>query len=108
LYSYCENCTLDRKIAAAPTDQMSRLQVEIQNLQAQLQTRPPVTKEFKLVAMVPKWYSTDMAVPLHEFFEILESTVRIVHWTHDDLVRIAAMRLTDVTRIDCFPFVDLL
>jgi hypothetical protein len=63
---------LERKMAVAPTDQMSRLQAEIQNLQAQLQTRPLVTKDLSLVAMVPKWSGTVKAVPLHDFFEILE------------------------------------
>jgi hypothetical protein len=86
-------------MAVAPTDQMSRLQAEIQNLQAQLQTRPPVTKDLSLVAMVPKWSRTDKAVPLHEFFEILESTARVGNWAQDDLIRTAAMRLTDVARI---------
>jgi hypothetical protein len=78
---------------------MSTLQEEIQNLQAQLQTRPPVTKDLPLIAMVPKWSGTDKAVPLYEFFEILERTACVGNWTQDDLIRIAAMRLTDVARI---------
>jgi hypothetical protein len=49
--------------------------------------------------MVPKWSRTEKAVPLHEFFEILESTARVVNWSHDDLIRIAAMKLTDVARV---------
>jgi hypothetical protein len=35
----------ERKMAVAAADQMARLQAEIQNLQVQLQTRPPVTKD---------------------------------------------------------------
>jgi hypothetical protein len=85
-------------MAVAEADQMSRLQAEIQNLQAQLQMRPPVTKDLSLVTMVPKWSGTDKAVPLHEFFEILESTARVGNWSQDDLIRIAAMRLTEVAR----------
>jgi hypothetical protein len=49
--------------------------------------------------MMPKWSGTDKAVPLHEFFEILESTARVGNWAQEDLIRIAAMRLTDVARI---------
>jgi hypothetical protein len=86
-------------MAVASADQMSRLQAEIQNLQAQLQTRPPVTKDLSLVAMVPKWSGMNKAVPLHEFFKILESTTRVGNWVQDDLIRIAAMCLTDVARI---------
>jgi hypothetical protein len=41
----------------------------------------------------------DKAVPLHDFFEILESTARVGNWAQDDLIQIAAMRLTDVARI---------
>jgi hypothetical protein len=78
---------------------MSRLQAEIQNLQAQLQTRPPVNKDLSLVAMVLKWSGMDKAVPLHKFFEILESTTHVGNWAQDDVIRIAAMRLTDVSRI---------
>jgi hypothetical protein len=49
--------------------------------------------------MVPKGSGTDKAVPLYEFFEILESTARVENWAQDDLIRIAAMHLTDVARI---------
>jgi hypothetical protein len=80
-------------MAVASADQMSRLQAEIQNLQAQLQRRPQVTKDLSLVGMVPKWSGTDKAVPVHEFFEILESTARVGNWAREDLIRIAAMRL---------------
>jgi hypothetical protein len=87
------------KMAEASADQMSRLQAQLQNLQAQLQTRPPVTKDLSLVGIVPKWSGTDKAVPLHEFFEILESAARVGNWIQDDLIRIAAVRLTDVAGI---------
>jgi hypothetical protein len=87
------------KMAEVSSDQMSRLQAQLQNLQAQLQTRPPVTKDLSFLGMVPKWSRTDKAVPLHEFFEILESTARVGNWTQEDQIRIAAMRLTDVARI---------
>jgi hypothetical protein len=49
--------------------------------------------------MVPKWSGTDKAVPLYEFFEILEGTARVGNWTQEDLIRITAIRLTDVARI---------
>ena len=49
--------------------------------------------------MVPKWSGTDKAAPLHEFFEILESTARVGNWSQDDLIRTAAMKLTDVATV---------
>ena len=70
----------------------------MQNLQAQLQSRNPVTKDLSLVALMPKWAGTDKATPLHEFFETIESTRRIANWTQEDMIRIATLKLTDVAR----------
>ena len=75
--------------------QMARLQLEVQNFQAQLQTRTPVTKHLSLVASVPKWAGNDKAITLHEYFETIESTGKIANWTQD-MVRIATFKLTDV------------
>ena len=81
-------------MAEPVAQQMARLQSEVQNLQAQLQTRPPATKDLSLVALVPKWFGTDKAVPLHEFFEMLESTARIGNWTQEDMLTTAVLKLT--------------
>jgi hypothetical protein len=86
-------------MAEAVAQQMARLQLEVQNLQAQLQTRTPVTKDLSLVALVPKWSGTDKAIPLHEFFETIESTGKIGNWTQEDMVRIATPKLTGVARV---------
>jgi hypothetical protein len=85
-------------MAEAVAQQMARLQLEVQNLQAQLQTRSLVTKDLSLVALVPKWAGTDKAISLHEFFETIESTGRIANWTQEDVIRIATLKLTDVAR----------
>jgi hypothetical protein len=47
--------------------QMARLQLEVQNLQVQLQSRSPATKDLSLVALVPKWAGTNKAISLKEF-----------------------------------------
>jgi hypothetical protein len=85
-------------MAEQMAQQMARLQVEVQNLQAQLQTRPPATKDLSLVALVPKWAGTDKAISLKEFFDTIESTARIGNWSNEDMVRIATLKLTDVAR----------
>jgi len=85
-------------MAEAVAQQMARLQLEVQNLQVQLQTRTPVTKHLSLVALLPKWAGADKAIPLHEFFETIESTGRIANWTQEDMIRIATLKLTDVAR----------
>jgi hypothetical protein len=51
--------------------EMARLHLELQNFQAQLQSRPPATKDLSLVALVPKWGGNDKAVPLKEIFDII-------------------------------------
>jgi len=58
-------------MAEAVAQQIARLQLEVPNLEAQLQTRTPVTKDLSLVALVPKWSGTDKTIPLHEFFETI-------------------------------------
>ena len=50
------------------------------------------------MALLPKWSGTDKAVPLHEFFEAIESTEKIGNWTQEDMVRIATLKLTDEAR----------
>jgi hypothetical protein len=51
--------------------------------------------------MVPKWSGTNKAVPLHELFEILESTARVGICAQDDLITIAAMSLTHRCPAEC-------
>jgi hypothetical protein len=48
---------------------------------------------------VPKCSGKDKAVPLHEFFEFPESTARFGNWSQDDLIIIAAIKLTDVAKV---------
>ena len=85
-------------MAEPVAQQVARLQLEVQNLQAQLQARPPATKDLSLVVLVPKWAGTDKAVPSHGFFETLESTARIGNWTQEDVLRIAIFKLTYAPR----------
>ena len=77
---------------------MVRLQLEVQNLQAQLQMRPSVTKDLSPVSLVPKWAGNEKAVPLHEFFEAIDSAARIGNWTDADRIQIAVLKLTDSAR----------
>jgi hypothetical protein len=56
-------------MAEAVAQQMAKLQLEVQSLQAQLQMRPTVTKYLSLVSLIPKWPGKEKAVPLHDFFK---------------------------------------
>jgi len=51
-----------------------------------------------LEALVKKWAGTDRVVPLHEFFEILESAACTGNWSQKDRIGTAVVKLTDVAR----------
>jgi hypothetical protein len=61
-------------MAEGVAQQIARLQLEVQNLQAQIQMRSAATKDLSLVPLVPKWAGTDKTIPLHEFFDTIENT----------------------------------
>jgi hypothetical protein len=73
-------------------NQMARLHMEVQTLQAILQT---TTKDLSLVSLVPNWEGTAQSSPLHEFLEIVKSTARLGNWSGEDMVRVATSKLTD-------------
>jgi hypothetical protein len=85
-------------MAEAVAQQMARLQAEMQNLQAQVQSIPSATKDMTLVASVPRWAGNHKAIPLNEFFEIIESTEEIGNWVSEGKIRIAALKLTVANR----------
>ena len=85
-------------MAETVAQQMAKLQTEVQTLQAQLQARPTATKDLSLIALTPKWAGNDKAIPLHEFFETIESTARVANWSPEEMVRIAVLKLTDNAR----------
>jgi hypothetical protein len=51
-----------------------------------------------LVSIVPKWAGRDKAIPLHHFFEAIDSAARIGNWTDPDRLQIAVIKLTDSAR----------
>jgi ABC-type molybdate transport system ATPase subunit len=63
-------------MAEQVAQQMARLQLEVQRLQAQLQARPTVTKDLSLVSLITKWAGNDNVV------------------------------LRDLTGTECFTFID--
>jgi hypothetical protein len=78
--------------------QMARLQAEVQTLQAQLAARPTSTKDMSLVSVIPKWSGTEKAIPLGEFFEVIEGTAKIGNWSQIDKIQVAVLKLTDAAR----------
>jgi hypothetical protein len=52
-----------------------------------------------LVALVPRWAGNHKAIPLNEFFEIIESSAKIGNWASEDKIRVAALKLTDAPEL---------
>jgi hypothetical protein len=64
-------------MAESATLQLARLQMEIQNLQAQVQARQAVTKDLSLVLLIPKWSRTDNALPVGKFCTTIKGSARV-------------------------------
>jgi len=80
------------------TQQIARLQAEVQNLRAQQQMRPSVTKDMSLVSLVPQWTGTDKGAPLNQFFKATEIAALIGYWSEADMVQLAILRLSNSAR----------
>jgi hypothetical protein len=88
-------------MAEQVAQQMARLKLEVQSLQAQLQARPTVTKDLSLVSLIPKWAGNDKAVPpppLHEFFEAIEGSALVGNWSEQDMIQVATLKLATSAR----------
>jgi len=83
----------------AVAQQMPRLQLEVQILQAQLQMRPSVTDDLSLLSLIPKWADTDKAVPLHEFFGVIEGTAHVGKQADAEMIQLVVLKLIDAARV---------
>jgi hypothetical protein len=86
-------------MAEALAQQLSKLQLEVQNLQAQLQAKSLVTKDVSVVSLVPKWTGTDKGIPLNEFLEAVERAAWIGNWSDKDKVQVVILRLHENARV---------
>jgi len=57
-----------------------------------------VRKDLSLISLVPKWSGSESAVSLEEFFENIESALKICRWHSSDCMQIVALKLTDSAR----------
>jgi hypothetical protein len=60
--------------------------------------RRAVAKDLSLVSLVPKWSGGETALPITEFFEIIEGSAAIGNWSEADQKEVCALRLTDAVR----------
>jgi hypothetical protein len=85
-------------MAEALAREVARLQLEVQSLQAQLQTRAAATKDLSLVPLVPKWSGKSKSISVQDFLDTIESAASVGKWTDEDMILIATLKLTDTAR----------
>ena len=84
-----------------------RLQAELAESKAEIQRlregmsmgKPTVHKDLSLISLVPKWSGLESAVPLEEFFTIIEGSAQKGRWEQADKLRIAVLKLTDSAKM---------
>jgi len=55
-------------------------------------------KDLSLVSLVPKWSGSVTALPIQEFFEIIEGSAKIGNWSEADQIQVCALKLTESAR----------
>jgi hypothetical protein len=79
--------------------QLTKLELEVQSLQAQIQGRVSGTKDLSVVSLVPKWSGAEKGTPLNEFLEAVERAAWSGNWSDQDKVQVAILRLHDNARV---------
>jgi hypothetical protein len=80
--------------------ELEESKTEIRRLRERLSAgAPTVHKDLSLVSIVPKWSGSETSVSLEEFFASIEGAAQIGRWQKSDLIRIAALKLTDAARL---------
>jgi hypothetical protein len=82
----------------ALAQQLSKLQLEVQNLRAQIQTSQAV-RDMSVISLVPSWLGTEKGISLNEFLEAVERTAWLGNWSERDKVQIAILRLRENARV---------
>jgi hypothetical protein len=82
----------------ALAQQLSKLQLEVQNLRAQMQTSPAV-RDMSVISLVPSWSGMGKGISLNEFLEVVERTAWLGNWSDKDKVQVAVLRLQENARV---------
>jgi len=80
--------------------ELAEAKTEVQRLRERMSIGThAVHKDLSLITLVPKWSGSNSAVPLEEFFSIIDSAARIGRWQDRDCFEIAALKLVDSARV---------
>jgi len=72
--------------------------VPTQNAPNDVPLRHAASKDLSLVSLVLKWSGGETALPINEFFDIIEGSAAIGNWTEGDQKQVCALKLTDAAR----------
>ena len=81
-----------------PTQRVPQASTTTQNATAEVPFVCAKPKDLSLVSLVPKWSGSDTALPIQEFFEIIEDTAKLGSWSEADQILVFALKLTDAAR----------
>jgi hypothetical protein len=79
--------------------QLTKLQLEVQSLQAQIQGRVSGIKDMSVVSLVPKCSGEEKGTSLNVFLEADERAARLGNWSDQDKVQVAILRLHENARV---------
>jgi plasmid stability protein len=88
-------------MAETVAQQLARLQLEIQNLHAQLQAKTHVTtatKDLSMATMTSKFSEADKTLTAEEFFSSIEAAARLGNWTDLNKREVCIFKLTDTAK----------
>ena len=81
-----------------PTQRVPQPSTPTQNAPAEVPFISAKPKDLSLVSLVPKWSGSDTALPIQEFFEIIEDSAKLGSWSEADQILVCALKLTDAAR----------
>jgi hypothetical protein len=80
--------------------ELTETKLELQRLRERmLAGTPTVHNDLSLIALVPKWSSSESTVTLEEFFSSIQASARIGRWEEKNQLEIAVLKLTDSAKL---------
>jgi len=85
-------------MSVPPTKRESQASASAQDAPEEVSFVRTKVNDLSLVSSVPKWSGSDTALPIQEFFEIIEGSARIGNWSEADQIQVCVLKLTESAR----------
>ena len=82
-------------MSVPPTKRESQASAPTQDAPDDASLRRATVKDLSLVSLVPKWSGSNTALPIQEFFKIVEGSAKIGNWSEADQIQVCALKLTE-------------